>query len=262
MPESDTEALAASGPEAAEGRRGASRWASALKVVAALAGVAALIWLGSRLGAQIPAFKERVEGLGAWGPLAFILGYAVATVAFLPGSILTASAGIVFGLAKGTLYAFLGATLGASLSFLIARYVARGWVERKIEGKAKFEAVDRAVGRQGGKVVALLRISPLIPFNVLNYALGLTKVRFLPYLVASLAMLPGTLLYVYYGKVAGDLATVAGGAREKTVWDWALLVAGLVATLVASILIAKKARRALDEEVDEDLGTLEGESDG
>lgn len=256
MSESDTRALAAGGESPPS-----NRWATVLKAIAALAAVGALIWLGSRLGGQIPAFKEWVEGLGAWGPLAFILGYAAATVAFLPGSILTAAAGIVFGLAKGTLYAFLGATLGASLAFLIARYLARGWVETKIEGKAKFEAVDRAVGRQGGQVVALLRLSPLIPFNVLNYALGLTKVRFLPYLVASLAMLPGTLLYVYYGKVAGDLATVAGGERQKTVWDWVLLGAGLVATLVASVLIAKKARKALDERVDEDLDDLEAETD-
>jgi uncharacterized membrane protein YdjX (TVP38/TMEM64 family) len=198
-----------------------------------------------------------------------VLAYAVATVAFLPGSLLTLAAGAVFGIAEGTLWAFLGALLGSSASFLIARYAARGWVEKKIEGRPRFQAVDRAVGREGAKVVALLRLSPVFPFNLLNYALGLTGVKFRHYLVASLAMLPGTLLYVYYGKVGGDLVTAAGGAGEKTIWDWVLLGVGLAATVVVTVLIARKAKAALEEEVGidgepepEPAAASEGGSDG
>jgi uncharacterized membrane protein YdjX (TVP38/TMEM64 family) len=123
------------------------RWKSALKLVAGLVALGALLWLGREAGDYVPAFREWVEGLGFWGPLVFVLAYAVATVAFLPGSLLTLAAGAVFGIAEGTLWAFLGALLGSSASFLIARYAARGWVEKKIEGRPRFQAVDRAVGR-------------------------------------------------------------------------------------------------------------------
>jgi uncharacterized membrane protein YdjX (TVP38/TMEM64 family) len=245
------------------------RWKTTLKVVVGLAMLGALLWLGREAGDYVPAFREWVEGLGFWGPLVFVLAYAVATVAFLPGSLLTLAAGAVFGIAEGTLWAFLGALLGSSASFLIARYAARGWVEKKIEGRPRFQAVDRAVGREGAKVVALLRLSPVFPFNLLNYALGLTGVKFRHYLVASLAMLPGTLLYVYYGKVGGDLVTAAGGAGEKTIWDWVLLGVGLAATVVVTVLIARKAKAALEEEVGidgepepEPAAASEGGSDG
>lgn len=223
------------------------RWKTALKLLAALAALGAVLWLGRLGGGYVPEFREWVAGLGFWGPAVFVLGYAAATVAFLPGSLLTLAAGATFGLAEGTLWATLGALLGSSASFLIARYGARGWVERKLEGRAKLRAIDRAVGREGWKVVALLRLSPAIPYNVLNYLLGLTRVRFGHYLAASLAMLPGTILYVYYGKVAGDVVSAAGGAGGKTAWDWALLGVGLAATLAVTVLITRKARAALAE---------------
>lgn len=231
------------------------RWKTALKLLAALAALGAVLWLGRLGGGYVPEFRGWVAGLGFWGPAAFVLGYAAATVAFLPGSLLTLAAGATFGLAEGTLWATVGALLGSSASFLIARYGARGWVERKLEGKTKFQAIDRAVGREGWKVVALLRLSPAIPYNLLNYLLGLTKVKFWHYLTASLAMVPGTLLYVYYGKVAGDVVSAAGGEGGKTVWDWVFLGVGLAATLAVTILITRKARAALDE------ATADGEGD-
>ena len=165
-------------------------------VVAALAGLALLLWLGRKGGQYTPRFAAWVDGLGVWGPIVFILGYMVAAVAFIPGSLLTLAAGAIFGLVRGTAFTFVGATLGAAAAFLVARYAARGAVEKKIAGNARFAAIDRAVGREGFKIVALLRLSPVFPFNLLNYSLGLTKVRFLDYLLASVAMLPGTLLYV------------------------------------------------------------------
>jgi uncharacterized membrane protein YdjX (TVP38/TMEM64 family) len=213
--------------------------------------VLALLLLGGRKAGQyIPQFAAWVESLGIWGPLVFILGYAAATVAFIPGSLLTLAAGAIFGLARGTLYTFCGATLGASAAFLVARYLARRAIEKKIAGNAKFAAIDRAVGKEGFKIVALLRLSPIFPFNLLNYSLGLTKVRFLDYLLASIAMLPGTLLYVYYGKAAGSLAAVAGGAKtEKGAEYWVTLGIGLLATVVVTTFITRLASKALRQQI-------------
>lgn len=229
----------------------------ALRTVLVLAALAAL-WFGGRsLGGYVPRFADWVDRQGAWGPIVFILGYALAAVAFLPGSLLTLAAGALFGLAFGTLYAFLGATLGASLAFLVARYLARGAIEKRIAGNAKFAAIDRAVGQEGFKIVALLRLSPVFPFNLLNYALGLTRVPFLPYLAASFAMLPGTLLYVYYGKAAGSLAAAAGGAKPQGgTAGTALLAVGLAATLAVTAYVTRLAGRALRREIGD-----EGEGD-
>jgi uncharacterized membrane protein YdjX (TVP38/TMEM64 family) len=220
-----------------------------LYVVIGLAVVAGLILAGRQAGAYVPRFAQWVEGLGVWGPVVFILGYAVATVAFIPGSLLTLAAGAIFGLVEGTIYTLIGATLGASAAFLVARYVARGAIERKIAGNARFAAIDRAVGREGFKIVALLRLSPIFPFNLLNYSLGLTKVAFLPYLVASIAMLPGTLLYVYYGKAAGSLAALAGGTQTKGTGSWVLLGVGLAATIVVTTFVTRLAGKALRQEI-------------
>jgi len=205
-----------------------------------------LVYLGRSAGAYVPQFAAWVEGLGALGPLVFIFGYAAAVVAFVPGSILTLASGAIFGLAEGTLYVFVAAVLGSTLAFLIARHGARRAIERRIEGDDRFAAIDRAVGREGRKIVFLLRLSPVFPFNLLNYGLGLTKVRLVDYLVASFGMLPGTLLYVYTGKLAGDVAAIAGGAKsEKGAADWAVLVLGLVATAVVTLMVTRIARRAL-----------------
>lgn len=213
----------------------------------------ALLWLlGRQAGGYVGRFAEWVAGLGLWGPVVFVLGYAVASVAFVPGSLLTLAAGAIFGLVKGTLYTIVGATLGSAAAFLIARYVARGAIEKKIAGNARFAAIDRAVSKEGFKIVALLRLSPVFPFNLLNYSLGLTKVRFLDYFLASVAMLPGTLLYVYYGKAVGSVAALAGGARaEKGTEYWVSLGVGLAATIVVTTFITRLARKALRQQIDE-----------
>ncbi len=231
-----------------------SPWKIAVYVLIGLAVVAALIFAGRQAGQYVPRFAAWVEGLGFWGPVAFVAGYAVATVAFIPGSLLTLAAGAIFGLVRGTVYTLVGATLGASAAFLIARYVARGTIEKKIAGNARFAAIDKAVGREGFKIVALLRLSPVFPFNLLNYSLGLTRVPFLHYLAASIAMLPGTLLYVYYGKAAGSLAVLAGGAggveAEKGTGYWVTLGLGLAATVAVTTVITRLASRALKQQID------------
>lgn len=217
-----------------------------------LVGVAALLLAGRWAGGQLPGFVAHVEGLGAWAPLAFIAGYALATVAFVPGSLLTLLGGAVFGLARGFAYVFVGATLGASLAFLVSRHLARPAVERRVRGSPRFDRVDRAVAREGGKIVLLLRLSPVLPFNLLNYALGLTRVRFGAYVLASVGMLPGTLLYVYYGVLAGDVALLLGGGGvERGAGHYVLLGVGLLATLAVTIYVTRLARRALAEETGE-----------
>lgn len=227
------------------------RQATLLKVGGAILGVVALLVLGRQTGSAATEFARWVEGLGVWGPVVFVAGYVAATLAFVPGSFLSLAGGAIFGLVEGTLLVFCAATLGATLAFLTARYLARSTVESRLEGHPRFEQVDAAVGRQGLKIVMLLRLSPAFPFNLLNYALGLTRVRFGHYLVGCLGMLPGTFLYVYYGKAVGDLAALAAGQRpDRGAGEWTLLGLGLVATVVVTWIVTRIARRALNEEVE------------
>ncbi|MBA2459175.1 MAG: TVP38/TMEM64 family protein [Gemmatimonadales bacterium] len=219
------------------------------RILGAVAVLAIVVFAGRRAAGLIPEFAAWVQSLGWWGAAAFVAGYVVATVAFVPGSLLTLGAGAIFGLAQGTALVLVGATLGASAAFLVSRYVARRAVERRLAGNRRFAAIDRAVGQEGRKIVFLLRLSPVVPFNLLNYALGVTQIRFVDFAVASAGMLPGTLLYVYYGKVVGDVARLAGGAPiEKGTGYYAILALGLVATVVVTTIVTRTARRALAEE--------------
>jgi uncharacterized membrane protein YdjX (TVP38/TMEM64 family) len=230
-------------PAPPPGRHRARTAARALGLVAA---IAALVLLGRAGGGHVAAFAERLAALGAWGPVAFAAAYAVACVVGVPASLMTLAAGALFGLAVGTAAAFAGALLGATLAFLVSRYVARALVERRVARDARFAALDRAVGAQGRRLVFLLRLSPVFPFVLLNYALGLTRVRLRDYVVASAGMLPGTLLYVYYGKLAGDVAVLAAGAASpRDAGYWVVLALGLAATVVVTTIITRLARRAL-----------------
>ena len=212
---------------------------------------------GRVAGAWLPRFAAWVGTLGVWGPIVFVAVYAALVVALVPGSLLTLAAGAIFGVVGGVVYVFVAATLGAAAAFLISRYVARNAVERWIAGSPRFAAVDRAVAAEGRRIVFLLRHSPVFPFTLLNYALGLTRVGFVDYVVASLGMIPGTLLYVYYGKLAGDVAALAsGGATARGAGYWTVVGVGLAATVVVTALVTRTARRALGEA----MGAAEGAS--
>ncbi len=215
-------------------------------------GTSSLSTAAGWLSGRITDFALWVNALGIWGPIAFMVGYAAATVAFVPGSFLTLAGGAIFGLGWGTVYVFCAATVGSSGAFLISRYLARHAVERRLEGNEKFAAIDKAVGAQGLKIVTLLRLSPVFPFNLLNYGLGLTRVRFADYLLASFGMLPGTFLYVYYGKAVGDVAALAAGERAAEGAErWIFLGLGLVATIAVTTVVTRIARRALKEATDD-----------
>lgn len=220
----------------------------ALRIGAVLAAAAALIVFGRQAGDHLLSFADWVKSQGALGPVIFIAAYAAGTVAAAPGAVLTLLGGAIFGLVWGTALVFVGAVLGASASFLIARYLARGMIEKKLEGYERFTRIDRAVGAQGLKIVFLLRLTPVFPFSFGNYALGLTRVRFTDYLLASVGMLPGTFLYVYYGKTIGDVAALASGATGGGgTAQQALTAIGLVATIAVTVFITRIARQALAE---------------
>ena len=186
---------------------------------------------------------EAIARLGFWGPALFVLLYVAATVLFLPGWVLTLGAGAVFGLARGAVIVSIAATLGATAAFLVGRYLARDWVARRIAGNARFRAIDEAVARDGWKIVGLTRLSPVFPFNLLNYAFGLTRISLRDFALASwIGMMPGTVTYVYLGSLAGSLAG-ARGARAPA--EWALYAAGLLATIAVTAYVTRLARREL-----------------
>ncbi|MCS6925659.1 MAG: TVP38/TMEM64 family protein [Candidatus Binatia bacterium] len=242
-------------PEAdpSSGRPVVSRWRIGTRRIFIGSGaLLGLFLLGRYLGSSIPEFALWVESLEMWGPVLFIIGYAVAVVAFVPGSLLTLAAGAIFGLAEGVVYVFIAAVLGSSAAFLVSRHLARAAIERTLAGNVRFMAIERAVSVQGRKIVFLLRLSPVFPFTLLNYALGLTSVRFRDYLVASVGMLPGTFLYVYAGKLVGDVTALAGGATvEKGAGYYAVLVLGLLATLGVTTIVTRIARQALQQATSE-----------
>jgi uncharacterized membrane protein YdjX (TVP38/TMEM64 family) len=193
-----------------------------------------------------------IESLGIGGGIAFIVLYIVATVAFLPGSILTLGAGIVFGVVLGAVYVFIGATLGAIAAFLVGRYLARGWVTQKISGNPQFEAIDQAVAREGFKIVLLTRLSPVFPFNLLNYAFGITGVALRDYALGSIGMIPGTVMYVYIGSLAGDLARIGTGNQPTNpTLQWGIRIIGFIATVAVTVYVTRMARKALAEQVSE-----------
>lgn len=221
-----------------------SLWRMGLSATA-LVGAIGAAW-ALRLPERLPRLLEWVSALGPWAPVAFIGIYIVAAVLFVPGSILTLGAGVVFGVVWGTGIASLAATAGACAAFLVGRRLARGWVTRKIERHPRFRAIDEAVGTQGWKIVLLARLSPVIPYNLLNYALGLTRVKFVPYALASwIGMLPGTLMYVYVGSAVGELAKLGAGDRGRSPLEWSIFAAGLAATVVVAVYVTRLGRRAL-----------------
>lgn len=191
-----------------------------------------------------------VQSLGAVGPIVFMLLYILSTVVSLPGSVLTLGGGAIFGVLLGTVYVFFAATVGAILAFLIGRYWLRSWVSQRLESSPKFRAIDRAIAEEGFKIVLLTRLSPIFPFSLLNYALSITQVSLRDYALGSIGILPGTVLYVYLGALAGNLATIdpaAGSNPQVQTIQWSFRLVGLVVTVLATLYITRLARKALEQ---------------
>lgn len=198
---------------------------------------------------QLVGVLEWIDGLGPIAPIAFILLYILITIALLPASVVTLGAGVVFGLFKGSLLVFVGAMLGATAAFLVGRYLARGWVAKRIANRPKFQAIDRAIAQEGRKVIFLLRLSPIFPFNLLNYGLGLSQVSLKDYVLGTLGIVPGTIMYVYLGSLVGSLAMLGAdnGVQDPqaALVRWIVNIVGLVATVTVTVYITRIAQQAL-----------------
>lgn len=193
-----------------------------LGLVLAMAAVAALL-LRERIDAA--ALQAWVEGAGPAGPLLFVAVYALATVLFLPGAIITLAGGALFGPLWGTLWNLTGATLGAALAFLMARTVGADWVARR--AGPRLQRLDEGVASEGWRFVAFVRLVPLFPFNLLNYALGLTRIPFVAYVIASwVFMLPGAFAYTWLGH-AGREALAGGEGMVRNILVALALVAAV-----------------------------------
>ena len=202
-----------------------NRWKLILGIGLAVALIAATKFLN--LQGILKNALESIASLGPWGPAAFILIYIVATVLFIPGSLLTLGSGVLFGVVGGSVCVSIGSVLGATCAFLTGRYLTRDWVSKQIEGNQKFKAIDSAVASEGWKIVLLTRLSPIFPFNLLNYAFGVTQVSLKDYFFASwIGMIPGTVMYVYIGSLAGSLAALGSQGRSRT------MLSGLSTALV------------------------------
>jgi uncharacterized membrane protein YdjX (TVP38/TMEM64 family) len=230
-------------------------WLKWLGLAIGLAAVIILVkqfHIAELIQANLKSALTWVEGLGAIAPIAFILIYNIATVFLIPGSILTLGGGVLFGIGWGSFYVIIAATLGATIAFWIGRNFARDWVSQKISNYPKFEAIDRAVAKEGFKIVALTRLSPLFPFNLLNYAFGITQVSLKDYILGSIGMIPGTILYVYIGSLVGSLAQLGGKSQIDPQTEQLQLVTkivGFLITIGVTLYITRVAKKALDSSI-------------
>lgn len=245
-----------------DAKRNSRRRHRLLNIVSVLVIVGCLLVLVRTLPVDraIQSLQGIVDDLGAAGPIVFGAAYVVAGLLFVPGSALTLASGALFGLLWGTLIVSAASTVAAAIAFLFARYLARSAVQRAARGNAKFAAIDRAIGQGGWKIVALLRLSPAVPYSLGNYLYGLTSIQFWPYVLASwVCMLPGTFMYVYIGHIgAQGLQAASGDAAAVDAGKAILLIAGLIATIVVTIYVTRLARRALAEQSELDAEAIKG----
>ena len=192
-------------------------------------------------------FVGWLRSAGTVGLMVYVAVYIAACVLFVPGSILTLGAGFVYGVLLGAAVVWIGANLGAALAFILGRTLLRSSIEVKVKGNPRFAAIDRAVGKEGFKIVLLTRLSPVFPFNLLNYAFGLTGVGLRDYLIGTaLGIVPGTVMYVYLGSLITSLTELAAGkAPRGGAAKQAFYFAGLALAVIVTTYVTRIARRAL-----------------
>lgn len=227
---------------------------SRVKLGLGLAAIVALVVAASVLpvGELLLGLATSIQSAGAVGIVGYYLLYVVATVFLVPAFILTLTAGFAWGPVVGTLVVWVSATSAATAAFLVGRFLARDWVSERAAQSDRFAAIDRAVGHNGFRIVLLLRLSPVFPFNLMNYILGVTQVKLRDYVAASaLGMLPATAMYVYLGSLINNVTELASGERPdgglaQTLLFWG----GLVATVTATVFITRVARAALKQDLE------------
>jgi len=190
------------------------------------------------LGMALNILLTKVKNLGWWAPLIYIAVYNLATILLLPGSLLTMKGGCLFGWWWGTIYTTVAAMIGAIIAFLIGRHFSRNWIQQKMAKYPKFNLLNAAVKKDGLKIVILTRLSPIFPFNLLNYAFGVTDVPLKDYALGSFAMIPATIMYSYIGSLATDLTTIGNNLSIQTqIMQWSMRLCGLGATLFLMIYL-------------------------
>lgn len=215
---------------------------------AAVVVVALAVYYRQPVAAGLLAFGATVHDLGHWGPVALTAALAIAVPLCLPTAPLLLAAGVLFGAGAGFVYALVGITAGGALAFFLARRLLRSWLERRLASHAGFEVVSEALAREGLHAVALLRLSPALPAWLINYSLGVSRVSWRDYWLSTVSILPVIALYAFAGAGLGDLAALeSGAAAPRGSIYYALLGLGVFATLAASILLGRRARRVLVE---------------
>jgi uncharacterized membrane protein YdjX (TVP38/TMEM64 family) len=198
-------------------------------------------------------FLSWVRGRGPLGMIVYGFAYIVGTVLLVPGTLLTVGSGFLYGTIIGTLIVSPASVLGATIAFLLGRSFARDWIAKKVSKYPKFEAIDRAIAKNGFKIVLLMRLNPIfLPFAVLNYALGLSRVRLRDYILASwIGMLPATTLYVYLGSSVRNISgLLQGKVPSAGLWPQVLFGGGLVAAGGLVYILTRIARQALQAEME------------
>ena len=215
-------------------------FANLAKLLGVLVPVVGAIVCGKLLAPYLPQFTAWVETLGVWGPVAFMAVYILGVICLMPVFLLIIAGGAIFGILKAFLFSMTSALTGGILAFMISRYLIRGFVYKKISNHPKLVALDRVVGEDGLKLVFLLRLSPVIPFVLSNYALGITRVKPGQFVIGTLGLAPMALSYAALGSAAG-----AVDAAEKSAVSMPVVIAGIAATLILGLLVARIVQRAL-----------------
>lgn len=237
-----------------------------LLLLPVIAAVLTVLWIFAPVKEWMEDFQDWVEARGRyWGLLVLALAYTPACLTFFPAAAITLLAGALYadsflGVIETTSFILCGATLAACVAYALGHWFFRDWIERKVANSPRFRALDRAVTEQGFKIVLLTRLSPAIPFTLLSYLFGVTKVRFRDYVIASwIGMLPGTLMYIALGSAAKGLAVLLTELGEGRVGEnlgqAAVYLIGLAATIAAVVVVTRIARRALREAMKENKPT-------
>lgn len=191
----------------------------------------------------------KVSDLGEWAPVVFVVLYITAAVMLVPPFLLTVSAGAMFGVWRGSVVVFIGASLGALVVYALASPLSKSrWIQRVTRDR-RVDTLRAAVAGEGVRIMLLLRLSPITPFSIVNYALALSGVRFTDFVLALPGMIPVIIMTAYYGKVVGDVAALAAGVSPPRGPEYyALLTTGLIVTIVSTILITRASRRAIERQ--------------
>lgn len=223
-------------------------------LLAAAAAAIAVVVHRFNLQSSIQGYWYWLAKLGTSDPLTFIVFFNLATLICVPASLLAIQAGFVFGWGWGSLYVLIGAIVGATLAFLVGRYLTQQWVWQKVNANVRFHAIAQAVAQEGWKIVLLTRLSPIFPFNLTNYAFGITKISLRHYVLGSLGILPGTVLYTYMGSLASEFsqARLSSTAMplEVQIGQWGMRLMGLIATVAITVYLHQVAKKALNQRMD------------